>query len=57
MTVQPSLLTLLDPINPRTIIDRIPGLDAPCICNPDRKESCGFPFCNWSQHLPEREAA
>jgi hypothetical protein len=57
MTVQPSLLTLLDPINPQTIIDRIPGLDAPCICNPDCPRQCGFPFCTWNQHLPEREAA
>jgi hypothetical protein len=44
MTVQPSLLTLLDPINPRTQIDRIAGIDAPCPQG-KRESECQHPFC------------
>jgi hypothetical protein len=52
---QPSLLTALEPIDPRTLVDRIPGVDAPCICQPDRplNPDCGWPMCGWKTHLRE----
>jgi hypothetical protein len=50
-TTQPSLLTALEPIDPRTLVDRIPGCDAPCICEPTRKDDCGWPFCGWKTHM------
>jgi hypothetical protein len=41
---QPSLLTLLDPLNPRTQINRIAGIDAPCPQG-KRESECQHPFC------------
>jgi hypothetical protein len=46
---QESLLTALEPINPRGFVTRMPGIDAPCIC---QRRPCGWPFCFWNHHLP-----
>lgn len=42
---QRSLLDALEPINPHGFVDRIPGIDAPCLCEEGRQASCGWPFC------------
>jgi hypothetical protein len=43
MTEQPSLLTLLEPIDPTTLVERMPGVDAPC--PRELADRCGYPFC------------
>lgn len=44
MTEQRSLLDALTPIDPSTLVDRLPGIDAVC---PDGKTetSCRWPYC------------
>jgi hypothetical protein len=41
---QRSLLEALEPINPHHQVNRIPGIDAPCMCAWDR-DMCLWPFC------------
>jgi hypothetical protein len=55
MTDPPTLfpLGLLEPIDASSQLDRLPGVDAPCLC---RDEPCRFPFCPWKDHQ-EQEAA
>lgn len=54
MVNQPSLLTALEPIDPREFVERVPGIDAPCICDPERRNSCLWPWCNWKAATDER---
>lgn len=44
------------PVDPRTLVERMPGtVDAPCLC--DDEPPCRFPFCTFPVPDDEREAA
>lgn len=49
---QRSLLDQLEPIDPYDLTDRIPGIDAPCICHTGYPATCGWPYCLWPSHQP-----
>jgi hypothetical protein len=46
-------------INPRTIVELMPGTDAVCMCGyglPNAFQlECLWPFCGWKDHLPDQE--
>jgi hypothetical protein len=36
------------PIDPRDQVTRLPGVDAPCLCE-EPPQDCMYPFCNWKE--------
>lgn len=44
MTDEITLLSILEPIDPRTQVDRVPAIDARCEAGMTERE-CRWPFC------------
>lgn len=53
MTVQPSLFTQLEPIDPTTQVTRVPGIDARCEGG-KTEATCRWPYC--ACKFPDRPA-